>query len=252
MTVVFIHGVPETSAIWGPMVDALHRRRVTDVVLLSPPGFGAPLPEGWDPTMEHYTAWLANELDRLDGPADVVGHDWGAGHLYGVLAARPELVRTWAADVAAIIHPDYEWHDLARNWQTPDVGEAVIGAMTGVDHDTRRENFVGLGLPEAMAGALADGLTADMGRCILGLYRSAADPGVSEVGARLFARPSLPPGFVIDPLDDPYAPSALSIDTAARLRVDRLPLESAGHWWMVDPALVDRVAEYLVALWKSA
>jgi pimeloyl-ACP methyl ester carboxylesterase len=41
MTVVLVHGNPETDAIWGPLVDALGR---TDVVRLSPPGFGAPLP----------------------------------------------------------------------------------------------------------------------------------------------------------------------------------------------------------------
>jgi pimeloyl-ACP methyl ester carboxylesterase len=42
MTVVLVQGNPETDAIWGPLVDALGR---DDVVLLSPPGFGAPLPE---------------------------------------------------------------------------------------------------------------------------------------------------------------------------------------------------------------
>ena len=42
MTVVLVHGNPETDAIWGPLVDALGR---DDVVRLSPPGFGAPLPD---------------------------------------------------------------------------------------------------------------------------------------------------------------------------------------------------------------
>ncbi|MDT5218539.1 MAG: hypothetical protein QOF15_644, partial [Mycobacterium sp.] len=37
MTVVLVHGNPETAAIWGPLVDALGRK---DVVRLSPPGFG--------------------------------------------------------------------------------------------------------------------------------------------------------------------------------------------------------------------
>ena len=35
MTVVLVHGNPETEAIWGPLVDALGR---DDVVRLSPPG----------------------------------------------------------------------------------------------------------------------------------------------------------------------------------------------------------------------
>ena len=41
MTVVLVHGNPETDAIWGPLVEALARK---DVVRLSPPGFGAPYP----------------------------------------------------------------------------------------------------------------------------------------------------------------------------------------------------------------
>ena len=36
MTKVFVHGNPETSAIWGPLVDALSERGIDDVVLLSP------------------------------------------------------------------------------------------------------------------------------------------------------------------------------------------------------------------------
>ena len=40
MTLVLVHGNPETDALWDPLVDALGR---TDVVRLSPPGFGAPL-----------------------------------------------------------------------------------------------------------------------------------------------------------------------------------------------------------------
>ena len=38
MTVVLVHGNPETDAIWGPLVDALGR---DDAVRLSPLGFGA-------------------------------------------------------------------------------------------------------------------------------------------------------------------------------------------------------------------
>ena len=40
MTVVLVHGNPETEAIWGPLVDALGR---DDAVRLSPPGFLARL-----------------------------------------------------------------------------------------------------------------------------------------------------------------------------------------------------------------
>jgi pimeloyl-ACP methyl ester carboxylesterase len=47
MTVVLVHGNPETDAVWDPLVDALRR---DDLIRLSPPGFGAPLPDGWPAT----------------------------------------------------------------------------------------------------------------------------------------------------------------------------------------------------------
>ena len=78
MTVVLVHGNPETDAIWGPLVDALGR---TDVVRLSPPGFGAPLPDDFAATYTAYRDWLATELARFPEPVDLVGHDWGGGHV---------------------------------------------------------------------------------------------------------------------------------------------------------------------------
>jgi pimeloyl-ACP methyl ester carboxylesterase len=74
MTVVLVHGNPETDAIWGPLVDALGR---DDVVRLSPPGFGAPLPDGFPATQLAYRDWLEDELEGIEQPVDLLGHDWG-------------------------------------------------------------------------------------------------------------------------------------------------------------------------------
>ena len=119
MTKVFVHGNPETSAIWKPLVAALSERGVNDVVLLSPPGFGAPVPHDWTATVSEYRNWLVGELEKIGGEIDLVGHDWGAGHVFSVLAHRPELVRSWATDCVGLLHPDYVWHDAALGWQTP-------------------------------------------------------------------------------------------------------------------------------------
>ncbi len=73
---VFVHGNPETPAIWGPLLAELQH---PDVVTLSPPGFGAPVAEGFGATADEYVAWLASELEKQAGPVDLVGHDWGAG-----------------------------------------------------------------------------------------------------------------------------------------------------------------------------
>ena len=81
MTVVMVHGNPETAAVWGPLLAELGR---DDVVTLSPPGFGAPIPDGFGCTVGEYRDWLADELERMDGPVDLVGHDWGGGHVVNV------------------------------------------------------------------------------------------------------------------------------------------------------------------------
>ena len=118
-TKVFVHVVPETSAVWSPLIDELSTRGVTNIVLLSPPGFGTPSAAGWGATMYDYRDWLINELDNIDDPIDLVAHDWGAGHTYSALTAPPNIVRSWATDGIGILLPDYIWHEAALRWQTP-------------------------------------------------------------------------------------------------------------------------------------
>jgi pimeloyl-ACP methyl ester carboxylesterase len=120
MTVVLVHGNPETEAIWNPLVDALGR---DDVVRVSPPGFGAPLPDDFPATCLAYRDWLEDELAGFKEPVDLVGHNWGGGHVVNTVMHRPELVRSWASDVVGVFDPDYIWHDLAQVWQTPGDGE---------------------------------------------------------------------------------------------------------------------------------
>ena len=133
MTVVLVHGNPETDAIWGPLVDALGR---DDVVRLSPPGFGTPLPDDFAATYLAYRDWLEDELEGMDEPVDLVGHDWGGGHVVNAMMHRPELVRSWASDAVGLFDPDYVWHDLAQVWQTPGEGEELVKPCSGAQSST--------------------------------------------------------------------------------------------------------------------
>lgn len=250
-TVVLVHGNPETAAIWGPLTAALRERGRADVVALSPPGFGVQVPDGFDPTMDAYAEWLVGELDAIratGAEVDLLGHDWGAGHVYGALARRPDLVRTWAGDIAGILHSDYVWHDMAQAWQTPEVGEQVVAGFAGSSLDERCALFVGLGLPDDIAAQLATALDDEMGRCILRLYRTGAQPAVGELGERL-AGMELPPGLIIDAELDEYVPTDLSNEVAVRLGTELLHLDGRGHWWMVRD--VDPVADALVTFWST-
>lgn len=68
MTVVLVHGVPETAAVWDLLVEALSHQGETDVCRLSPPGFGAPVPDAFSATMDGYRNWLIAELEAVGEP----------------------------------------------------------------------------------------------------------------------------------------------------------------------------------------
>ncbi|MCU1351778.1 MAG: hypothetical protein JWM05_987, partial [Acidimicrobiales bacterium] len=93
--IVFVHGVPETAAIWNKVRHAVGRESVA----LALPGFGCPRPEGFGATMDDYADWLLGEIDKIDGPIDLVGHDWGAGFTYRIATSHGDRLHSWAADV---------------------------------------------------------------------------------------------------------------------------------------------------------
>lgn len=244
MAAVFVHGNPETAAIWGPLVAVLGR---DDVVLLSPPGFGAPLPDGFGATFTEYRDWLEAELEAIDAPIDLVGHDWGGGHVVNVVMHRPELVRSWATDVVGLFDPDYVWHDLAQVWQTPGAGEEAIDAMLGGDLTARTDLMVSLGIPADIGAAIAEHQNADMGRAILALYRSATQPAMAEAG-RALESAAARPGLSLLATEDPY----IGANDHRRRAADRAGartevLDGLGHWWMVEDP--HRGAEALNRFW---
>jgi pimeloyl-ACP methyl ester carboxylesterase len=246
MTVVLVHGNPETEALWGPLVDALGR---SDVVRLSPPGFGAPLPDDFPATYLAYRDWLEDELKRVDGPVDLVGHDWGGGHVINAVMHRPELVRSWASDVVGLFDPDYVWHDLAQVWQTPGAGEELVDTLLGGTVQDRAERMESFGIPADIAMSMAPEQGPDMGRAILLLYRSAAQPAMAEAG-RALENAAARPGLSLLATEDPYIGSSDNRRRAAdRAGARTEVLDGLGHWWMVqDP---ERGAAALTTFWES-
>src|ERR1051325_2119885 len=99
MPAVFVHGVPETTALWNDLRAVLDRR---DTIALALPGFGCARPSGFAATNEAYVEWLIGELEKIGAPVDLVGHDWGAGFTLRVASLRPDLLRSWVSDAAGI------------------------------------------------------------------------------------------------------------------------------------------------------
>jgi pimeloyl-ACP methyl ester carboxylesterase len=229
MTAVFVHGVPETTVIWDPLIAALG---LDDAKTLALPGFGCPTPDEFEPTMYRYADWLAEELGAIEGPIDLVTHDWGAFLSMRVLSERPALARSWVTDMGDL-NDDFEWHDTARTWQTAGEGEAFMEVFLGGTDEERAGVLTGLGIAEATARPLATQIDVTMGDAILTLYRSATGlgrewgPGIDRINA---------PTLVIEAAMDPFRSEGATTRLVERIGASTVRLEDQGHWWMTgDP-----------------
>ena len=233
---VFVHGVPDTAAMWAPLLAVLDRG---DVVALALPGFDSPVPSGFGCTKDEYAAWVTGQVRAIGEPVDLVGHDWGALIVQRVATTDPELIRTWVVADGAV-NVQFAWHDLACQWQTPEVGEQVMDLMSGealVDalREARHPD------PEGCAARVDD----TMKDSILRLYRSALDIADEWAPRETPARP----GLVVWGSEDPYGSATYGRASSTVLGAEYVELDS-GHWSLVEcPTLA---AEALSAHWHSA
>ena len=238
MPAVFVHGVPDTPRVWHAVVRRLRR---ADVVTLALPGFGCEIPAGFDCTKEAYCRWLLAELGRIDGPIDLVGHDWGGLLVVRAVSLEPALVRTWAAG-GAPLDPEYEWHKAAQLWQTPGVGEQVMEKLTP---DVLASALAAAGVPPLDTAAAAEHLDPIMKRSILALYRSAVHAG-TEWEADLSRAPAR--GLVLWGEKDPYAAPTFGGRLAARTRARFVEFAGCSHWWQLERP--EAVAKELEGHWS--
>lgn len=236
--IVFLHGVPETAAIWRKVRAAIG----VESVALALPGFGCARPDGFGSTMDEYVAWVAAELDRFD-EVDLVGHDWGAGFVYRLALTRP--VRSWVADVGNLLHPEYVWHPLAQTWQTPGKGEATIEQILATPDETRAERYGQWNLSSADSLEMAQGFDETMGASILSLYRSATPNPHSHWGP-VTVTPA--PGLVMHAARDKVSEEDKAREMATVFGAE-FQLIEADHFWPYEAP--ERGAEILTEFWAS-
>jgi pimeloyl-ACP methyl ester carboxylesterase len=229
MTLVLVHGNPETEAIWD---DLLPHLRDDNIVRLSPPGFGSAAPPDFDCSVDAYRDWLASELKKLAQPIDLVGHDWGGGHVVRIAMDCPTLIRSWTSDTLGVFDEEYVWHDQAQVWQTPQAGEAAVRQMLLVPAEALAQRYESFGMSPAIALKVAAGANRDMGRAMLALYRSAAQPAMRDFG-KILPKAKSKPGLALIATEDTYGGGGtLARRSAERAGAKIAVLNGAGHWWM--------------------
>lgn len=250
MPIVLVHGNPETDAVWDLLAAQLAELGHDEQVRLSPPGFGAPVPAGFGATVEEYRPWLIAELERIGEPVDLVGHDWGGGHVVGVAITRPDLLRSWCSDAIGVFDRDYVWHPLAQIWQTPGTGEEWVAAQLMRSPAQRAAFLADRGMDAAIAARVAAGFDEAMGACILRLYRSAPQAVLARIGAGLEAAAARPGLTVLAGGDTAVGTDEQRRRTAMRAGARVTELPGLGHWWMTED---DRRAgaRALAAFWSS-
>lgn len=246
--VVLVHGNPETAEVWNPLLAQLGR---TDVVTLSPPGFGQPAPSGFDATVDGYRLWLIAMLEQFREPVDLVGHSLGGMHVAQVAMSRPDLIRSWASDALGLFAPDYQWHARARTWQQEGAGEESVRQIFGGTLEHRLAVAAGIGMTGPAAERVAVGFDDGMGQAVLSLLRSAAQPVMADAGRGLVAARQRP-GLALLAMADTEA-SGGTLDQHRRMaelsgaRVAELP--GVGHWWpLEDPR---PAADALSSFWAE-
>jgi pimeloyl-ACP methyl ester carboxylesterase len=244
MRVVFVHGVPETHRVWDHV-----RGRLTsyDHVALSMPGFGCPVPERFEPSMEAYADWLLAELEDQEAPVHLVGHDWGGILVMRAVSLRPDLVTSWVTDAGGAADPRFAWHSLARIWQTASEGEGWMDAQLSLGVEDRATLLARYGIPEADALVMCEGFDRTMADAILALYRSAVSVN-EEWGADFADIPA--PGLVLAPQTDPFAPGRGAERAAERSGARLSKQEDVGHWWMLTHP--EKMTTLLEEFWATA
>jgi pimeloyl-ACP methyl ester carboxylesterase len=243
MTVVLIHGMPQTYRLWNGVIS--HLEREDAVVALDLPGFASPAPSGWRATKEAYVEWIIEQIEPLaerDGPVHLVGHDWGCLLALRVASIRPELLRSVAAGNGPI-DEDWPLHAFWDRWNVPGEGERFMEEVLTPERCVAMMKAAGL--PDELAEHNT-WLVPGGKDVTLALYRSATDVG-REWGPDL--RKIVVPSVLVWGVRDLIVSVEFGRRMATRMGAKVVELD-AGHFWPAEvPA---EAAEVLQRHWERA
>lgn len=242
---VYCHGNPTHSAEWLPFLE-----RGGPAIAIDMPGWGRsarPDPDRFDYSMYGLSAFLDRCLDELGVERrKLVVHDWGG---LALIAAqrRPERLERLVVVNAVPLLPGYRWHWVAQLWRRRPIGEILNATTTrsSLALLLRQARGDRSAMPAKFVDMIWEGWDAGTQRALLTLYRHADPPRLAQAGRDL-GRISCP-SLVLWGDRDIYLPTRFAEAYATALPDSRLEiLPGVGHWpWIDDPAVVDRVLDFI-------
>ena len=173
--VMFLHGNPDTHAVWATTVGGLPQLRCIAPDL---PGFGRSQPPLEDLSLDSQGEFVrdlaaALDLDRIH----LVVHDIGGVYGLAFAALHPQRLLSLTI-LNTIFFPDYRWHFWGRVWRTRGLGETAmaLSAKALFINQLRRGSKA---MPRDYAEAAYVDFTAPTKRHVLRYYR-ASDPSIWE------------------------------------------------------------------------
>ncbi len=238
--VAFFHGNPGSAGDWVDLVDEVGG--LARAIALDLPGFGeSPSPPGFGHTLEEYAEWVGQALDAAGiSRVHLVLHDFGGPIALVWAAYNPDRVASVTLFNTGIL-TGYDWHTMARVWQTPVVGELSMRIMSRGIFRRAVSSAEPRGLPREFLDEMFDNYDRDTRAAVLDLYRSAKDLGdrADEVARRL-ADADIPALVVWGSKDHYLNASFASRQREAFPSAEVHLVPDSGHWPFIDSPEVCR------------
>jgi pimeloyl-ACP methyl ester carboxylesterase len=229
--VLLLHGVPETAVAFRHLIPELAHDR--EVIAPDLKGLGESECAGPYDVQTLVRELAALVLSEVDGPVDVVGHDWGGSLALALAGARPDLVRR-----LVVVNAPYRQLDLLRGahvllFSLPLLPEALL-ALAGRRGRERLVSAawrVGGGPSPTVLEHYADAYAAPERRtAMLAYYRSNVRPRLRRSLRAAFAKPRV------------EHPGRAEAARSPRVSVERALVV----WGAADPVMPVRVGEAVV------
>lgn len=231
-TILFLHGVPDTSKVWDSALENLS----DDYRCIAPdlPGFGRThAPRNFEYSLENLASFVDQLLSSLsiDEGVHMVIHDIGGIVGLAFAVTYPDKVKSLTImDTTFFSH--YEWHAMAKTWRKPILGELTMYLMRYKQFSLAMKKSAPI-LTDDQIQENYKALTWRNRRMILRFYR-ALDPVIFKSWEdKLKSVVQSFPTLVIWGEKDTFLP----IELSKHFGTDNVHiLEDTGHWPMLEQA----------------